>query len=163
MSFTIFQNKKKSLFRPKKQEVQKVEKLTFSQISSMAWVQKWPFFHLFLCNISQKSVFYDFLERKNAFFSYKKNTFKKSKNSNFSKGVNPWFRTKNGHFSICFFFGHIAQENVPYDVLQRKNAFLGYKKKKYKKVQKLSFFQSMGVNPWFWSKNHYFSTFFFLR
>ena len=98
---------KKSLFRPKKKEVQKVEKLTFFQMSSMALVQKWPFSQLFLCNISQKSVFYDFLERKNAFFGYKKNTFKKSKNWHFSKGVNPWFRTKNGHFSI-FFFGNIA-------------------------------------------------------
>ena len=94
---------KKSLFRPKKQEVQKVEKLTFFQMSSMALVQKWPFFQLFLCNISQKSVFYDFLERKNAFFGYNKNTFKKSKNWHFSKGVNPWFMTKNGHFSIFFF------------------------------------------------------------
>ena len=159
MSFTISQNKKKAFLGQKKQEVQKVEKLAFFQISSMALVQKWPFFQLFLCNISQKSVFYDFLQRKNAFSDYKKNTFKKQKNWHFSKGVNPSFRTKNGHFSI-FFFGNIAQENVPYDILQRKNAFLGYKKKKYKKVQKLTFFQSLGVNPWFWSKNHYFSTFF---
>ena len=32
-----------------------------------------------------------------------------------------------------FFLGSIGQENVFYDILQRKNAFLGYKNKKFKK------------------------------
>ena len=31
------------------------------------------------------------------------------------------------------FLGNIGQENVIYDILARKNAFLGYKKKKFKK------------------------------
>ena len=31
------------------------------------------------------------------------------------------------------FFGNIGQENVCYDILERKNAFLGYKNKKFKK------------------------------
>ena len=31
-----------------------------------------------------------------------------------------------------FFFGNIDQENVFHDILERKNAFLGYKKKKSK-------------------------------
>ena len=34
----------------------------------------------FLGNISQEDVFYDILERKNAFLGYKNNKFKKSKN-----------------------------------------------------------------------------------
>ena len=47
----------------------------------MVFVQKWPFFELFfLGNIAQKSVFYDILERKNAFLRYKNKKFKKSKN-----------------------------------------------------------------------------------
>ena len=48
----------------------------------MVLVQKWPFFQLFffLGNIGQENVFYDILERKNAFLSYKKKKFKKSKN-----------------------------------------------------------------------------------
>ena len=50
----------------------------------------------------------------------------------FSKGVNPWFWSKIGHFSI-FFLGNIGQKNVFYDILERKNAFLGYKNKKIKK------------------------------
>ena len=47
-------------------------------------------------------------------------------------GVNQWFWTKNGYFSK-FFFGNIGHENVFYNILERKNAFLGYKNKKLKK------------------------------
>ena len=32
-----------------------------------------------------------------------------------------------------FFLGNIGQENVFYDILERKNAFLGDKNKKFKK------------------------------
>ena len=41
----------------------------------------------FLGNIGEENVFYDILERKNAFLSYKNKKFKQSKNSHFSKGV----------------------------------------------------------------------------
>ena len=34
-----------------------------------------------------------------------------------------------------FFLGNIGQENVFYDILERKNAFLGYKNKKFKKCK----------------------------
>ena len=126
----------------------------------MVLVQKWPFFQLFfLGNIEQENVFYDFPERKNAFLGYKNKNFKKSKNWHFSKGVNPWFRSKNGHFSNFFFLGNIEQHNVFYDILERKNAFLGYQNKKSKKSKNWHF--SKGVNPWFWSKNGHFSNFFF--
>ena len=126
----------------------------------MVLVQKWPFFKLFfLGNIGQKNVFYHILERKNAFLGHKKKTFKKWRNRHFSKGVNPWFWSKNGHFSNFFFLGNIDQENVFYDILERKNAFLGYKNKKFKKSKNWHF--SKGVNPWFWSKNgHFFKLFF---
>ena len=146
----------------------------------MVLVQKWPFFQLFfLANIRQENVFFDILQRKNAFLGYKNKKFKKSKNWHFSKTVNPWFRVKNGHcsnffflgnlgqenvflgyknikfkkskmdilpnglthdfgpkmpfFHFVFFLGNIGKENVFYDILQRKNAFLGYKNKKFKK------------------------------
>ena len=32
-----------------------------------------------------------------------------------------------------FFFGNIGQENILYDILEQKNAFLGYKSNKFKK------------------------------
>ena len=64
-------------------------------------------------------------------------------------------------FSQLFFLGTISQENVFYDILERKIAFPGYKNKKFKKSKNWHF--SKGVNPWFWSKNCHFSNFFFLR
>ena len=83
----------------------------------------------FLRNIGQENVFYDILERKKVFLGYKNKKFKKSKNCHYSKGVNPWFLYKNGHFSNFFLLGNIGQEKVfVFDILERKNAFLGYKK-----------------------------------
>ena len=60
-----------------------------------------PIFY-FLGNIGKENLFYNILERKNAFLGYKNKKFKKSKNWHFSKRVNPWFLSKNGHFSILF-------------------------------------------------------------
>ena len=87
----------------------------------------------FLGNIGQENAFYDILERKTAFWGFKKKKFKKSKNWHFSKGVNPWFWSKNGHFCELFFLGNIGKENILNDILERKKAFLGYKIKKFKK------------------------------
>ena len=91
----------------------------------MVLVQKWPFFEQFLFwQIGQENDFYDILEGKNAFLSYKKKKLKKSKNGHFSKGVNPWFWSKNGPFSHFFLFlGNIGQENVFYDILEGKTPF----------------------------------------
>ena len=98
--------------------------------------------------IGQENVFYDILERKNVFLSYKNKKFKKWKNCHFSKGVSSWFCSKIGLFSIFFFKGNIGQENVFYDILERKNAFLGYKIKNFKKWKNCHF--SKGVSPCFW-------------
>ena len=99
----------------------------------MVLVKKWLFFRLFfLGNIGKENAFYDILERENAFLGYK-NKFKRSKNWHFCKGVNPLFWSKNGHFSNFFFFGNIGKENAFYDILERENAFLGYKNGKFKK------------------------------
>ena len=88
---------------------------------------------LFLGIIGQENVFYDILEWENAFLGYKNNKFKESKYWHFSKGVNPWFWSKNGHFLHFLCLGIIGQENVFDDILQRQNAFLGYKNKKFQK------------------------------
>ena len=116
----------------------------------MLFVQKWPFFQLFvLGNIGQENVFYDILERKN-----EKKKFKKSKNWHFSHG----FGQKMPFFQL-FFLRNIGQENVFYDILERKNACLCLQNKKLKKSENWHF--SKGVNPLFWSKNGHFSSFFF--
>ena len=100
---------------------------------------------LFYGNIGQENVFCDILEPKNAFLGYKNNKFKTSRNWHFSKGVSPWFCSKNDHFSNFFFFGNIGKENVFYDILERKNAFLRYKNQMLKKSKNSHF--SKGVNP----------------
>ena len=98
----------------------------------MVSVQKWPFFELFFSgNIGKENIVNDILERKKAFLGYKNKKFKKSKNWHFSKGVNPWFWSKNGLFFKLFLLGNIGQENVFYDILEKINAFLGYKNKKF--------------------------------
>ena len=63
-------------------------------------------------------------------------------------------------FSTSFFLGNIGQENVSYDILERKNAFVGYKISKFKNSKNWHF--PRGVNPWFWSKNGHFSNLFCL-
>ena len=97
--------------------------------------------------------------KKKAFPGYKNKKFKKWKNWDFSKGVSPWFWSKIDHFSTFFSLGNIGQENVFYDILKRKNAFLGNKNKKLKKSKNSHF--TKGVSPWFWSKIGLFSIFFF--
>ena len=99
----------------------------------------WHFFNFFLGNIGQENVFSDILEWKNHFLGYKNKKLKKQKNVHFSKGVNLWFWSKNGHFSNFFFLGNIRQENVFYDILERKVAFLGYKNKKLEKSKNSHF------------------------
>ena len=126
----------------------------------MLLVKKWLFFQtFFLGNIGQKKVFYDSLQRKNSFLGYKNTKFKKSKYWHFSNGVKPWFWAKKGHFLQLFFLRNIDKEKVFYDILERKNSFLGYKKKKFKNSKTWHFFKR--VNPWFLSKNwRFFQTFF---
>ena len=62
-------------------------------------------------------------------------------------------------FTSFFFLGNIGQENVFYEFLERKYAFLAFKNKNLKKFKNWDF--SKGVFPWFWSKNGDFSIFFF--
>ena len=126
----------------------------------MVLVQKWQFCQLFfLGNIGQENVFYDILKRKNVFLKYKNKKSKKSKNWYFFKDLIPMVLVQKWQFWQLFFLGNISQENVIYDILEWKNAFLGYKNKKLKKSKNWYF--SRTVNPWFWSKNGRFSIFFF--
>ena len=120
MSFMIFQNEK-TLSQAEKTGSSKSQNIDiFPKGLIHGFGQKNG--HLsnffFLGNIGQENVFYDILERKNAFLGYKNKKFQKA---------------KNGHFSNFFFLGNVPQENVFYDILQRENAFLGYKNKKFKK------------------------------
>ena len=64
--------------------------------------------------------------------------------------------------TFFFLLFNNGKENVFYDILERKIAFLGYKNKNFKKSKNFHFFQVL--NPWFWpKKGHYSNFFFFLR
>ena len=76
----------------------------------------------------------------------------------FSKGLTLGLCPKMAIFPT-FFLRNIGQENVFYDILERKIASLGYKNKKFKKSKNGQF--SKGVNPWFVSKNGDFANFLF--
>ena len=70
----------------------------------MVLVEKWSFFQLyFLGNVGQENVFYDILERKNAFLDYINKKFKKSKNWHFSRGVTHGFGPKMAIFPSVIF------------------------------------------------------------
>ena len=57
---------------------------------------------------------------------------------------------KNLKILNLFIFAKIRWQNVFDDILERKKAFLDYKKHKVKKVKNWDF--SKGVSSWFWSK-----------
>ena len=107
----------------------------------MVFVQNCHFFNFFFFgNIGEENVFHDILERINAFLAYKNKNFKKAikirssksrKNDIFPKGLTHGFGPKTAIFGT-FFFGNIGQENVFCDILERINAFLGYKNRKFK-------------------------------
>ena len=48
-------------------------------------------------------------------------------------GLTYGFGPKMAIFPTVFFFFNIGQGNVFYDTVERENAFLGYKNKKFKK------------------------------
>ena len=74
--------------------------------------QNWPFFLL---------VFLSYIGEENFY----------TRNWIFFKEVRPWFWSTIGHFFIFLFLGNIAQDNVFYDILERKYDFLDYKNNKF--------------------------------
>ena len=87
----------------------------------------------FLGNIVQEIVFYEILERKNAFWAMKTTSLKSRKMEIFPKGLT--HGVQKWPFFQLFFLGNIVQEIVFYDILEQKNVFLGYKYNKFKKLK----------------------------
>ena len=98
-----------------------------------------------------------FQNEKTPFQAIKTRSQKSRKVDIFPKGLTHGFGPKIAIFPT-FFLGNIGQQNVFFDILERKHAFLGYKKNKFQKWKNSHFFN--GVNPWFWSKSGLFSNFF---
>ena len=71
--------------------------------------------------------------KKTPFQTIKITSSKSQKIKIFSKGLTRGFGPKIATFPTFFFMGNTGQENVFYDILGRKNDFLDYKNKKFKK------------------------------
>ena len=147
MSFTIFYIENTPLYPIK----------TRSSKSTWFRSKNGQFSNFFLLgNRCQENVFYDIQERKKAFLAYKNKKLKKVKNWLFRRRVKPWFWSKNGPF-FNFFLCNIGQENVFYGILERKNPFLGYKKRS-SKSRKIDIFPK-GLTHGFGLKMALFPTF----
>ena len=72
-----------------------------------------------------------FWNEKTLVYAFKTRSSKSRKIDIFPKGLTHGFGPKIAIFP-AFFLGSISQENVFYDILERKKAFLGYKNNKFK-------------------------------
>ena len=100
-----------------------------------------------MINIGQKNVFYDILERKNAFLGHRNKKFKKSNNWHFSKGVNPWFWSKNGNFSN-FIFWQYKPGKCLLRYSRTKKSLSRPLKQEVQTVEQLKFFKRVLVQKW---------------
>ena len=112
------------------------------------------FFHAIL---SRKMTFMIFWNKKTPLKAIKTRSWKSPKNDILTNRLTRAFAPKMPIFPT-FFLGNLNQENVFYDILERKNVFLGYKKKKFKKSKNWHFFT--GVTQGFGPKMAISSTFF---
>ena len=97
----------------------------------MVLVQKLPFFQLFfLGNLDQENMFYDILEqkKKKAFYAVKSKRSESRKIDIFPKGLTHCFGPNMIIFPSFFFKAIKTRKMFFYDILERKNAFLRYKK-----------------------------------
>ena len=100
----------------------------------MVFFQKSNFFLclFFVVIMSKKIMFSRYSRTKNRLSRpQKKNVQKVEKIDIFPKGLTHGFVPQMAIFPT-FFSGNIGQENFFYDILERKNAFLGYKNKTFK-------------------------------
>ena len=162
MSVTIFQTKT-TLFQATKTRSSKSRKIDiFSKGLTHCFCPKMAIFPtFFLGNKSQENVFYDILERKNAFVGKKTKKFKSRKIDFFSEGVNPCFQSKNGHFSN-FFIQPIQARKMSFTIFYSKKTPFQAVKTRSSKTRKTDMFPKrltngfgpkMGINPrfFFWA------------
>ena len=143
MSFMIFQNEKMP-FQAIKTRSPKTRKIDiFPKGLTHGFGPKMATFATFFFQAIQarKICLMIFQNEKTPVQAIKTRSPKSRKIDIFPKGLTHGFGPKMAIFPTLFFLGNIGQENVFYDILEQKNAFLGYKNKKSKKSKKLTFFQ----------------------
>ena len=111
----------------------------------MVLVKNWPFSHfLILVLLGQENVFCDILEPKNAILGYNYKNFKKRKKLGFFQRGRSMVLAKNWPFFHFYILGLISQENLFYNILEKKKAFLSYKKQEVQKFYKIAIFFQTG-------------------
>ena len=126
----------------------------------MLLIQKWPFFPVFFFREYRPGKWLLRYSRTKKRLSrhWKQEVQKVEKRSFFPKGLTHVFGPRMAIFP-SFFLGIIGQENIFYDIAERKNAFLGYKNKKFRK-SKMAIFQK-GLTHGFGPKMAIFPSVFF--
>ena len=138
MSFTIFQNEK-TPFQTIKTKSSKSRKMDiFRKGLTRGFGPKMAIFpsFFFFKEIQARKMSLTILQKeKTPFQAIKTRSRKSQKIDIFPKGLTHGFGPKMAIFPP-FFLGNIGQKNVFYDILERKNAFLRYNKKKFKNSKK---------------------------
>ena len=140
ITFTIFQNEK-TRFQAIKKRRSKSQKINiFLKGLTHGFGPKMAIYPTFLSQAIQarKTSFTIFQTGKTPFQPLKTRSSKSQKIDVFPKGLIHGIGPKLAIFPILF-FGNIGHENLFYDILERKNAFLGYKKRR-SKSQKINIF-----------------------
>ena len=143
MSFTIVQNEK-TPFQAIKIRISNSRKIEiFPRGQSRVLVKNLPYFYLFILgNIGKKNVFYDSLERKNAFLGYKNKNYKKSKYDEiFPKGLirQSMVLVKIGNFSI-FLCYVIQARKISFSIVQSEKRPFQAMKTRRSKTRKFEIF-----------------------
>ena len=134
MCFTKFQNEKTPLQTMKKRTLKSRKINIFPKELTHGFGPEMAIFPSFIFQAIQdrKMSFTIFQNEKTPFQTIKTRSLKSRKIDIFPKRLTHGFGLKMAIFPT-FFLGDRGQENVFYDILQRENAFLGYKNKKFKK------------------------------
>ena len=136
MSFTIFQPQKKPFQAIKTRRSKSRNIDIFPKGLTHGFGLKMAVFPTFIFQAIQarKKSFTIFQNEKTLFKAIERRNSKSRKIDILPNGLtHGQFWSKNGLFSNFSFLCNIGKENVFYDILQRKNSFLGFKKKNLKK------------------------------
>ena len=134
MSFTTFQNEKTRFKAIKTRSLKSRKIAIIPKGLTHGFGPKNGHFSnfFFLGKLGQENVIYDILEQKTAFQAIKTRSSKSRKIGFFLQGLTHRFWTIMAFVATSFFLSKIGQENVFYDILKRKNPFLGYQKRRSK-------------------------------
>ena len=125
----------------------------------MVLPKTWPFIPLFFQAMQTRKMSFTILQKaKTLFQGIKTRSSKSLKIDIFLKGLTHGFGQKMAIFPT-FFFGQYRPGKCLLRYSKTKKRSLRYKNKKFKKLENSRF--SKGVIPLYWSKNCYFSNFFF--